>query len=220
MILLYLPPSCRQCDGPRQDCKTADPVQLDIECVSVAPRAFIVDNFLSDFEADSLIASAKGRVARSGVGDASTGRESSTRTSYNAWLPRHMTEVTESISRRVAEVLRLDEIQMGNAELMQVVYYNVGQRYEPHHDWGVDGRPESRFITILMYLTDQPDPGAGGETSFPKSSNGPGFKVSPVKGSAVIFYNLLEDGNGDDLALHAALPVQRGEKWLANYWIW
>jgi hypothetical protein len=25
---------------------------------------------------------------------------------------------------------------------------------------------------------------------------------------------------GDDLSLHAALPVTRGEKWLANFWIW
>lgn len=40
------------------------------------------------------------------------------------------------------------------------------------------------------------------------------------KGSAVLFYNLLEDGNGDDLSLHAALPVRQGEKWLANFWVW
>ena len=46
------------------------------------------------------------------------------------------------------------------------------------------------------------------------------MKVKPVKGTAVLFYNLLEDGNGDDLALHAALPVIKGEKWLANFWVW
>ena len=39
------------------------------------------------------------------------------------------------------------------------------------------------------------------------AQGGAGIKVSPKKGSAVLFYNLLEDGNGDDLALHAALPV-------------
>ena len=26
--------------------------------------------------------------------------------------------------------------------------------------------------------------------------------------------------SGDDLALHAALPVTSGEKWLANFWVW
>ena len=46
------------------------------------------------------------------------------------------------------------------------------------------------------------------------------MKVKPVKGTAVLFYNLLEDGNGDDLALHAALPVIKSEKWLANFWVW
>ena len=49
-------------------------------------------------------------------------------------------------------------------------------------------------------------------------ADGLGFKVEPRKGSAVLFYNLLEDGNGDDLSLHAALPVWKGEKWLANFW--
>ena len=59
---------------------------------------------------------------------------------------------------------------------------------------------------MLLYLTDGEE-GAGGETAFPKGKGGRGFKVRPAKGSAVLFYNLLEDGNGDDLALHAALPV-------------
>ena len=55
----------------------------------------------------------------------------------------------------------------------------------------------------------------------PQAAGGGGIKVHPGKGAAVLFYNLLEDGNGDDLALHAALPVlQTHEKWLANYWVW
>ena len=36
----------------------------------------------------------------------------------------------------------------------------------------------------------------------------------------MLFYNLLEDGNGDDLSLHASLPTVQGEKWLCNFWIW
>ena len=39
------------------------------------------------------------------------------------------------------------------------------------------------------------------------------------KGMAVLFYSLLEDGNGDDLSLHQALPIKKGEKWLANFWV-
>ena len=33
--------------------------------------------------------------------------------------------------------------------------------------------------------------------------------VHPGKGAAVLFYNLLEDGNSDELSLHGSLPVQR-----------
>lgn len=113
----------------------------------------------------------------------------------------------------------------------KVVYYQEGQKYNAHHDWGVNGYAESRLLTLLLYLNDQVDLTAGGETSFPKAElpiYGPAndetalspFKIHPGKGNAVLFYNLLEDGNGDDLALHAALPVRKGEKWLANFWVW
>ena len=84
----------------------------------------------------------------------------------------------------------------------------------------MSGYPESRYITLLLYLSDPASPQAGGETSFPKGQGGEGFKVVPKKGSAVLFYNLLPDGNGDDLSLHSALPCVEGEKWLANFWVW
>ena len=47
-----------------------------------------------------------------------------------------------------------------------------------------------------------------------------GIKIHPGKGNAVLFYNLCKDGNGDVKSQHAALPVKRGEKWLANMWVW
>jgi prolyl 4-hydroxylase len=202
-------------------------LDIEVEVISTAPRAFIIDRFLSDFETDAIIGMAKDKVERSSVGnsDDDGGRMSDTRTSRNTWLARNRSPVLDTIARRAADTLMLDEaILVGsrNAEHMQVVHYVDGQRYDSHHDWGVSGRPESRYITMLFYLNNQSDVHAGGETSFPKAQGvgGSGIKVRPVKGSSIIFYNLLPDGNGDDLALHAALPVSRGEKWLANYWIW
>jgi hypothetical protein len=41
--------------------------------------------------------------------------------------------------------------------------------------------------------------------------------VAPKSGKAVLFYSQLPDGNMDDLSLHAALPVTKGEKWLVRY---
>jgi len=128
---------------------------------------------------------------------------------------------------RAADLLQVDEKMLrpsAAAEDIQVVHYSVGQKYDAHHDWGVSGYPESRYITLLIYLNDMVDDESGGETSFPKAklpgSSQTGFKIHPGKGNAVLFYNMLSDGNGDDLALHAALPVTKGEKWLANFWVW
>ena len=111
--------------------------------------------------------------------------------------------------------------QTGNImEDMQVVWYEYGEEYTPHHDFGADGRPQQRYITLLFYLTDQMDAESGGETNFPKARDGEGMKVHPGKGSSVMFYSILPDGNADDKSLHAALPVKKGVKWLANFWVW
>lgn len=158
------------------------------------------------------------------TGESSVGiQNSDTRTSQTAWLKRKASKVTESLFKRASDLLAVDEKKLNfdqNAEYMQVVRYVNGQKYDSHHDWGVSGYPDSRYITLLLYLTDPVSPTAGGETSFPKGAGGKGFKVVPKKGSAVLFYNLLPDGNGDDLALHSALPCNEGEKWLANFWVW
>lgn len=206
-------------------CQSKDPVNIVLEVVSLAPRVFIVEKFLSHFEADSIIAIANSTVKDSTVGSYDGGgvRTSETRTSRNTWISREKNALTETLSRRVADAINVDESLLRrdrNVEDIQVVHYVNGQKYDAHHDWGVSGYHESRFITMLLYLTDQEDATAGGETSFPKAGTGGGIKVTPVKGDAVLFYNLLPDGNSDDLALHAALPVWRGEKWLANFWVW
>eukprot|EP00605_Chrysophyceae_sp_TOSAG23-4_P002636 GSChrysophyteH1.ASY1.ANO1.2912.1 assembled CDS len=212
--------------GETSVCQDNEPLHLELEVISLAPRAFVIENFLSDYECTRIIESAKDKLMIStvGNGDAGGARTDGTRTSKNAWLSRDTNDVTESLFLRAADVLNVDEkilVSGGNAEDMQVVHYIDGQKYDSHHDWGVSGYPESRFITLLLYLTDQPGKSSGGETAFPKADGGRGIKVHPGKGSAVLFYNLLEDGNGDDLALHAAMPVRNDhEKWLANYWVW
>jgi prolyl 4-hydroxylase len=212
------------CNDPIK-CRSKDKMEMRLEVVSMQPKAFIISEFLSEFEAEEIMKIATPIMGGSTVGNRDGGgsRRSETRTSRNAWVARDSSPVIDTIYRRAADLLNIDEKLLTshkNAEDMQVVHYELGQKYDSHHDWGVSGYPESRFITLLLYLTDQLHPNAGGETAFPKGLNGRGFKVHPGKGSAVLFYNLLEDGNGDDLALHAALPVLEGNKSLANFWIW
>ena len=207
-------------------CQNPQPLNLELEVISLQPRAFVIENFLSHFEADQIIQMSKNKLKAStvGNGDAGGARSDGTRTSKNTWLSRESSPLLDTLFRRAADLLHVDEVILHsdkNAEDMQVVNYVNGQKYDSHHDWGVSGYPESRYITLLLYLTDQPNKVSGGETAFPKAADGGGIKIHPGKGNAVLFYNLLEDGNGDDLALHAALPVKDGhEKWLANFWVW
>jgi prolyl 4-hydroxylase len=224
---------------------------MHLQTISTAPRAFLIENFLSSFETDELIRLASPHIQESVIGQADSGGifKSTTRTSSNTWLPRSTSPLIETIFCRVADALGIDQSLLTfarNAEDIQVVHYNPGEEYQAHYDWGVRGYPESRFITMLLYLSDPTPPpsssssstsaevtqeatecseedeeettegGAGGETSFPKA----GFKIIPKRGNAVIFYSLLEDGNGDKDSLHASLPVRFGEKWLANFWVW
>ena len=198
-------------------------LDMTLRVVSTAPKVFIVDDFLSLTEIQHVKALGRKHLHRS----TTNGFESATRTSSTAWLKRSSSELIDHLHRRVADLLQIDEALLQlhdtcrtcSGEMIQVVHYSHGQQYKAHHDFQVSS-PDTRFITLLMYLTDQADARAGGETLFPKAAGGLGLTVHPGKGAAVLFYNLLEDGNGDDLTLHAALPVHSGEKWLANFWIW
>jgi prolyl 4-hydroxylase len=206
---------------------------LQLQTISLTPRAFLIENFISDHESEELIRLATPKIAESVIGQADSGGifKSTTRTSSNTWIKRSTSPLIETLYRRVANVLGLDQRLLtvsSNAEEIQVVHYNIGEEYQAHYDWGVRGYPESRFITVLLYLSDtdansgssssgtRTGATAGGETAFPKG----GFKIIPKRGNAVVFYNLLEDGNGDIDSLHASLPVLSGDKWLANFWVW
>lgn len=84
----------------------------------------MIENFLSDFEAEEIINLAKPKVKQSEVGDSGIGAlKSDTRTSKNTWVGRGRSEVTDTIYKRAADVLNLDEQLLNNdanAEQMQV----------------------------------------------------------------------------------------------------
>jgi prolyl 4-hydroxylase len=213
------------CSGPASTCQSKEKLDLQLQVVSIEPKVFVIENLFSDFEADHIMKVAFDKLGLSLVGNKEAGgaRTSETRTSRNAWLARETSPILETLFLRASHLLKIDDRLLRpeeNAEMLQVVRYQANQKYEPHHDWGVRGVPASRFLTLLLYLNDQVDDNAGGETSFPLAANGRGIKVHPGKGNAVLFYNLLEDGNADELALHSGTSVFNGTKWVANFWVW
>lgn len=228
-ILPSISPAARKEDDqvPLQQYRSREStLNITLKAVSCAPRIFEMRNFISHVEADHILmlTNRTHELHRSSTGDSKKPSEhDNTRTSLNTWLYRHETPIIDTIYRRVADVLQLDESllrerepdehpEIGTrnsiAEPLQMVHYDPGQEYTAHHDFGYDqmSKPNqpSRSINVLLYLNDVEE---GGETSFPRWHNADsrlGLDVKPEKGKAVLFYMLLPDGNSDDLTQHAA----------------
>lgn len=124
-------------------------------------------------------------------------------------------------------------IPADNQEAMQILHYQNGQKYEPHHDFfhdRVNQAPErggQRVATVLMYLTT---PEEGGETVFPNAHErvyGDGWSdcaknalaVKAKRGNALLFFSLHPDGTEDPASLHGSCPTTKGDKWSATKWI-
>uniref|UniRef100_A0A804MW78 procollagen-proline 4-dioxygenase n=1 Tax=Zea mays TaxID=4577 RepID=A0A804MW78_MAIZE len=204
-----------------------------VKAVSWHPRIFVYKGFLSDAECDHLVTLAKKKIQRSMVADNESGKsvKSEVRTSSGMFLDKRQDPVVSRIEERIAAWTFLPQ---ENAENMQVLRYEPGQKYEPHFDYFHDrvnqARGGHRYATVLMYLSTVRE---GGETVFPNAKGWEsqpkdatfsecahkGLAVKPVKGDAVLFFSLHADGTPDPLSLHGSCPVIRGEKWSAPKWI-
>lgn len=156
---------------------------------------------------------------------------SQVRTSSGAFLAKRADEIVSAIEKRVAAWTFLPE---ENAESMQVLRYEIGQKYDAHFDYFHDKNNVKhggqRIATVLMYLTDVKK---GGETVFPNAEGShlqykdetwsecsrSGLAVKPKKGDALLFFGLHVNATTDTSSLHGSCPVIEGEKWSATKWI-
>ncbi|CAG9181667.1 hypothetical protein LMG23992_04554 [Cupriavidus laharis] len=185
-----------------------------------APAIRLYHQLLSDAECDALVDLARGRLARSPVVNPDTGDENliDARTSMGAMFQVGEHALLERIETRIATVTG---VPADHGEGLQILNYKPGGEYQPHFDFFNPKRPGEarqlrvggqRIATLVIYLNT---PQAGGATAFPRI----GLEVAPVKGNAVYFSYLLPDGTLDERTLHAGLPVQAGEKWIATKWL-
>ncbi|CAL9071265.1 unnamed protein product [Musa textilis] len=204
------------------------------EVISWEPRAFVYHNFLSKEECEYIIQLAKPHMKKSTVVNSTTGgsEDSSVRTSSGMFLQRGRDKIIRSIEKRIADYTF---IPVEHGEGLQVLHYEVGQKYEPHLDYFADEfntkNGGQRIATFLMYLSDVEE---GGETVFPNakvnSSSLPGYNelsdcgkaglaLKPKMGDALLFWSMKPDATMDPLSLHGACPVIKGNKWSAPKWM-
>ncbi|KAK9270366.1 hypothetical protein L1049_025945 [Liquidambar formosana] len=204
------------------------------EVLSWEPRAFIYHNFLSKEECEYLISLAKPHMVKSTVVDSKTGQstDSRVRTSSGMFLKRGRDKIIRDIEKRIAD---FTFIPVEHGEGLQVLHYEVGQKYEPHYDYFLDEfntkNGGQRIATVLMYLSDVEE---GGETVFPTAQANfsavpwwnelsdcgkGGLSVKPKMGDALLFWSMRPDATLDPSSLHGGCPVIRGNKWSSTKWM-
>ena len=186
--------------------------------LSQRPDVVAAANLLSADECRLLMATARPRLDRSRTIDSYGERvEHPLRTSSDTGFD----PVHEDFALRVVQVrmARLAGAEFTCAEPLIVLRYAPGEQFHPHRDYIAPSalamrQPETgnRAATVCAYLNDVE---AGGATRFPLT----GMTVPPRAGAAIAFRNLGPDGQPDPDSLHAGLPVERGEKWLATLWL-
>lgn len=186
--------------------------------LSQRPDLVAAAQLLSADECRLLMATARPRLERSRTIDDDGDRvEHPSRTSSDAGFD----PVHEDFALRVVQVrmARLADAEFTCSEPLIVLRYAPGEQFHPHRDYiapsSLAGRkPEAgnRAATVCAYLNDVE---GGGATRFPAA----GMTVPPRAGAAIAFRNLKADGQPDPDSLHAGLPVERGEKWLATLWL-
>nr|GEV58293.1 probable prolyl 4-hydroxylase 10 [Tanacetum cinerariifolium] len=205
-----------------------------VEVISWEPRAVVYHNFLSQDECEHLINLAKPHMEKSTVVDNDTGKskDSRVRTSSGTFLARGVDETVTAIEKRIADFTFLP---VENGEGLQVLHYEVGQKYEPHYDYFLDQfntkNGGQRMATVLMYLSDVEE---GGETVFPSAKGNisavpwwnelsecgkEGLSVKPKMGDALLFWSMSPDASLDSSSLHGGCPVITGNKWSSTKWI-
>ncbi|GLU04625.1 hypothetical protein SLE2022_217630 [Rubroshorea leprosula] len=204
------------------------------EVISWEPRAFIYHNFLSKEECEYLISLARPHMVKSTVVDSETGRskDSRVRTSSGMFLRRGQDKIIRDIEKRIAD---FTFIPIEHGEGLQVLHYEIGQKYDAHFDYFLDEfntkNGGQRMATMLMYLSDVEE---GGETVFPTAKGNisavpwwnelsecgkQGLAVKPKMGDALLFWSMRPDATLDPSSLHGGCPVIRGSKWSSTKWM-
>ena len=117
--------------------------------------------------------------------------------------------VVQSVNRCIAAATGT---QASWGEPLNILKYEPGQQYKPHHDGTGTDNVSVRVLTALIWLNDQFE---GGETDFPKIK----VRVRGGVGDMLVFKNIRDSGEFDERMIHAGLPVTQGVKWMASRWI-
>uniref|UniRef100_A0AC34GXF4 Procollagen-proline 4-dioxygenase n=1 Tax=Panagrolaimus sp. ES5 TaxID=591445 RepID=A0AC34GXF4_9BILA len=192
---------------------------IKVEILRYDPLVVIFHEIISDYEISVVKELATPRLKRATVQNAKTGEleTANYRISKSAWLKGHEHPVIDRINKRIDLMTNLNQ---DTSEDLQVANYGLGGHYDPHFDYARKEEKNAfktlgtgnRIATVLFYMSQ---PEKGGATVYTDLGTG----TFPKLHSALFWYNLKRDGEGDVRTRHAACPVLTGVKWVSNKWI-
>jgi len=191
--------------------------EYTVRILNQNPKIVYIHNFLSDKEAEYLVALAEKNKKPSTIDtkESPTTLQTNVRSSNTAHIGKNLDDIIKGIENRGSKFVNSDTYHL---EPLQVVVYEKGQKYTPHYDFFSSDSPEiayggNRNKTILVYLNDLPED-AGGNTFFPKLN----IRVKPSKRDAIYFENM-NNGVVNWETLHAGEEILVDtKKYALNMW--
>ncbi len=185
------------------------------------PLIRVFPNFVSAAACDWLIDSARGRLERARVYDASKHTDFVDPSRTNSAAIFHAMDADLIHLLVQARMAAACGLPVSHMEAATVLHYAVGEQIDNHYDF-VDPshanydqeirRFGNRIITFLIYLNDGYE---GGETAFPRLD----VRHRGQRGEGMFFVNTLPDGHANLRTLHSGRPPTRGEKWVFSQFV-
>ncbi|WP_292035915.1 MULTISPECIES: prolyl hydroxylase family protein [unclassified Brevundimonas] len=186
-----------------------------------APVILVLTDLLPPAMCQWLVERAEKLVRPAQVYDETTGtgRADSGRTNSSGKFVGPDADMIVGLARR--RISQASGVPVVGFEHTQVLTYEIGQSFDWHVDFldpaipgfATDLRQRGqRIVTCLIYLNNDFE---GGETAFAT----PDLRHRGRKGEALMWSNVLPNGQVDRHTVHAGLPPTSGRKWVLSQWI-
>ncbi|MCJ1433716.1 hypothetical protein MMC27_003080 [Xylographa pallens] len=204
------------------------------EILSTEPLMIYLNNFLSPYEIDHLLAFNSNWTYVPEITDPEGNVRR--RTSGYTIIEDKPDEVTNCIVRRADTLVGF--IPSQGLELLQIGRTQQGEQHPLHWDYllepelNSEGKLCNRAASFFIFLSDVAE---GGETYFPyldaphadlpvnekkfrrpKHKDSAGMMLRPVKGNGVFWMNMYKNGTLEERSRHAGMMVKKGTKYGLN----
>jgi len=192
--------------------------ELSPRVLSRDPWIVAFQEFASDAEMDGILAAARAQTRGDFVQSLMDDEDGDVvRSSQHLWCDTPTCMQDADVVRLMSRLSTVTRTPAANAEVLQLLRYDEGQRYDVHNDYtggGHDGASGGRLFSFVLFLSS---PEEGGELHFADVN----LTIRAERGAAVLWPSLsAQDFDLPELlSHHASVPVRRGQKLAAVTWL-